>query len=87
MLLENRPDFAYKWPMSTLTEIERAADALPLEQQENLFEWLGERMRRRRLDNASPHSVLEIPPVSLGQVIRPLNRDDDLLCEMLEGRQ
>ena len=73
--------------MSTLTEIERAADSLPLEQQENLFEWLAEQLRRRRLGNASPHSVLEIPSVSLGQVICPLNRDDDLLGEMLEGRQ
>jgi len=68
-------------------EIERAADALPLEQQENLFEWLAERVRRRRLDGASAHSVLDIPPVSLGRMIRPLNLDDDLLGEMLEGRQ
>jgi len=73
--------------MSNLTEIERAADALPLEQQENLFAWLAERMRRRHLNSASPHSVLEIPPVSLGRVIRPLKPDDDLLGEMLEGRQ
>jgi hypothetical protein len=73
--------------MSTLTEIERAADSLPLEQQENLFEWLAEQLRRRRLGSASAHSVLEIPPVSLGHVMRPLNRDDDLLGEMVEGRQ
>jgi len=67
-------------------EIERAADALPLEQQQNLFEWLAERMRRRRLDGNSAHSVLDIPPVSLGRVIRPLSPDDDLLGEMLEER-
>jgi hypothetical protein len=73
--------------MSTLTEIERAAEALPQEQQEHLFEWLAGRMRRRRLDGASPHSVLDIPPVSLGRVIRPLNPEDDLLGEMLEGRR
>jgi hypothetical protein len=85
--LENILGFAYKNPMSNLTEIERAADALPLEQQENLFAWLAERMRRRHLNSASPHSVLEIPPVSLGRVIRPLKPDDDLLGEMLEGRQ
>jgi hypothetical protein len=73
--------------MSTLTEIERAADALPLDQQESLFEWLSERVRSRRLNNAPPHSVLDIAPVSLGRVIRPLSSNDDLLGEMLEERQ
>jgi hypothetical protein len=72
--------------MSTLTEIERAADALPHDQQEELLEWLSERMRRRNLNSASPHSVLDIGPVSLGPVIRPLGPDDDLLGEMLEQR-
>lgn len=32
------------------------------------------------------HSVLDIPPVSLGGVLKPLSSDDDLLGEMLEGR-
>jgi hypothetical protein len=73
--------------MSTLTEIERAADALPQDQQESLFKWLSDRMRRPRLNSASPHSVLDIAPVSLGRVIRPLSPDDDLLGEMLEQRQ
>jgi hypothetical protein len=73
--------------MSTLAEIERAADALPPDQQESLFEWLSMRMRNRRLEGVAPHSVLDIAPVSLGGVIRPLTRDDDLLGEMLEDRQ
>jgi hypothetical protein len=73
--------------MSTLTEIEQAADALPWDQQESLFKWLSERMRKRNFDRASLHSVLDIPPVSLGRVIRPLTSDDDLLGEMLDGRQ
>ena len=73
--------------MSTLKEIERAADALPPDQQGSLLEWLAERMRRRRLGSAPPHSVLDIAPVSLGRVIRPLGPDDDLLGEMLDGRQ
>jgi predicted DNA-binding antitoxin AbrB/MazE fold protein len=34
---------------------------------------------------ASRHSVLDIPEVSLGKVLRPLAADDDLLGEMLEG--
>ena len=33
-----------------------------------------------------PHSVLDIPPVSVGAVLRPLTSEDDLLGEMLEGR-
>jgi hypothetical protein len=36
--------------------------------------------------DAQVHSVLEIPPVSLGSLRRPLMADDDLLGEMLEGR-
>lgn len=34
-----------------------------------------------------PHSVLDIPPVSVGAVLRPLTSEDDLLGEMLEGRR
>jgi hypothetical protein len=34
----------------------------------------------------SSHSLLNIPPVSLGPVLCPLGADDDLLGEMLEGR-
>jgi hypothetical protein len=87
ILLENRLALSIKRSMSTLTEIERAADALPDEQQESLLEWLSERMRRRQLKSAFPHSVLEIAPVSLGRAIHPLSSDDDLLNEMLEHRQ
>jgi hypothetical protein len=32
------------------------------------------------------HSVLDIPPVGLGPVVKPLNTSEDLLGEMLEGR-
>jgi hypothetical protein len=32
------------------------------------------------------HGILDIPPVSLGAIVRPFNADDDLLAEMLEGR-
>jgi hypothetical protein len=35
---------------------------------------------------AQRHSALDIPPVSLGSMLRPLSADDDLLGEMLEGR-
>ncbi len=32
------------------------------------------------------HSILDIPTVRVGAVLRPLTSDDDLLGEMLEGR-
>jgi hypothetical protein len=31
-----------------------------------------------------PHSILDIQPVSVGALLRPLTSDDDLLGEMLE---
>jgi hypothetical protein len=37
-------------------------------------------------EGAPPHSLLDIPPVSLGPPRRPLTAEDDLLGEMLEGR-
>ncbi len=37
-------------------------------------------------ETSQPHSVLDVPTVSLGSVIDPLLFDDDLLGEMLEGR-
>jgi hypothetical protein len=38
-----------------------------------------------RANAPKPHSILDIPPVSVGAVLRPLSSDDDLLDEMLEG--
>ena len=38
------------------------------------------------LEGSRPHSILNIPTVSVGAVLRPLTADDDLLGEMLEGR-
>jgi hypothetical protein len=70
--------------MTTLAEIERAADALPQHQQEQLLERLAERIRRQRRSSPPLHSVLDIAPVSLGQAIRPLSADDDLLGELME---
>jgi hypothetical protein len=32
------------------------------------------------------HSILDIPSVSLGSVLRPFSDEDDLMEEMLEGR-
>ncbi len=38
------------------------------------------------LAGSKAHSILDIPPVSLGSAVRPLTAEDDLLGEMLEGR-
>ena len=39
-----------------------------------------------RMEGSRPHSVLDIPTVRVGAVLRPLTADDDLLGDMLEGR-
>jgi hypothetical protein len=38
------------------------------------------------LPDAPTHGLRDIPPVSLGSVLRPLTSEDDLLGEMLEDR-
>jgi hypothetical protein len=40
----------------------------------------------RLMTGSRPHSVLDIPPVSVGAVLRPLTSDDDLLGEMLDSQ-
>lgn len=72
--------------MSTLPEIEAAAEALPIEDQKSLLAWLSSRVRQTRGDADQGHSVLDIDTVSLGRVLESLDADDDLLYEMLEGR-
>lgn len=72
--------------MTTLAEIEAAAAALPLDEQKELFNWLASRIRQDESSSTPTHSVLNIPPVRLGEILKPLTRDDDLLDEMLEGR-
>ena len=39
-----------------------------------------------RMEGSRPHSILDIPTVRVGAVLRPLTSDDDLLGDMLEGR-
>jgi hypothetical protein len=39
-----------------------------------------------RPSNRKGHSILDIPAVSVGAILRPLTSEDDLLGEMLEGR-
>ena len=79
--------------MTTLSEIEHAADALPPEQKQQLVQFLLTRLAPHGAGVAPStpgstqyHSILDIQPVHLGAVLRPLTPDDDLLGEMLEGR-
>ena len=82
--------------MNTLSEIEAAVESLSMRQQEALFTSLAARLGRAvspgLRENLCPptrprHSLLDIPPVHLGGVLRPLSPDDDLLGEMLEDRR
>jgi len=81
--------------MSTLREIEAAVESLPVTQQEALFHFLAARLgqlesreSQSSLEGSEtrPHSVLDIPTVQVGRVLRPLSSDDDILGEMLESR-
>lgn len=74
--------------METLAEIAAAAAAsLPLEQQKRLIDDLSQRLNALRSKAAPPHGVLDIPPVSLGKLLRGAQANDDLLGEMLEHRR
>jgi len=72
--------------MTTFAEIEAAAVALPLDEQKKLFDRLALRFRQNQSETSTTHGVLEIAPVSLGEILKPLTDEDDLLDEMLEGR-
>ena len=77
--------------MSTLTEIEAAVEKLPPLQQEQLLFFLTARLHSKRnlllpTPARAERNVLDIAPVSVGEVLHPLSPDDDLLDEMLEGR-
>jgi hypothetical protein len=38
-------------------------------------------------EDAERHSISDLPPLDLGETVRPLSADDDLLAEMLESLQ
>jgi hypothetical protein len=77
--------------MTTLSEIEQAVEALPPEQKRQLVQFLLTRLgpnggATASVGSLTGHSILDIAPIHLGAVLRPLTPDDDLLGEMLEGR-
>ena len=76
--------------MHDLTELETAAAALPIQEKRALLQFLLSQVHEASVDAADlrvpSHSVLDIEPVSVGAILQPLTCDD-LLGEMLEGRQ
>ena len=71
--------------MTTLAEIESAVSNLPHQQKFELLRFLAKELEppvSPTLGSTS-RSVLDIVPVSLGAILRPLD-NDDLLGEMLE---
>lgn len=38
------------------------------------------------VDATQGHSILDVPTFSVGEILKPLSPDDDILGEMLEGR-
>ncbi|MCB1227319.1 MAG: hypothetical protein KDK99_15985 [Verrucomicrobiales bacterium] len=67
--------------MSKLAEIESAVPDLGLQELVHLEQLVREtRLRRERKTRPS---ALDLPPLTLGKVLRPLDADDDLLEEMI----
>jgi hypothetical protein len=80
--------------MATFTEIEAAAGALAPPDRERLIrfllsQWNEPLMAGGDHPGVGPqrHSVGDIAPVSVGRMLWPLVGSDDLLGEMIEGRQ
>jgi hypothetical protein len=72
----------------TLEQLRNAILQLPDAQRRELVEEIGRFPSTyvERADASKAHSILDIPPVHVGAVLRSLTSDDDLLGEMLEGR-
>lgn len=71
--------------MSTLAEIEAAVPKLNAEELVELEKFV--QNERRKAAQPAGHSVLDIPSVHVGRILKPLSADDDFLGEMLEGRR
>jgi hypothetical protein len=72
----------------TLEQLRNAILQLPDAQRRELLDEIA-RVRSTDAERAAApkaHSILDIPLVRLGAVLRPLTSDDDLLGEMLDDR-
>lgn len=73
----------------TLLELQTAAASLLPHEKRKLIEFLGAQFAQQVDAEKVPkkgRSVLDIPAVSVGKVLRPFPLGDDLQGEMLEGR-
>lgn len=75
--------------MTTFMEIETAVASLSADEKRELYRYLEGQVRSSAVPTKKQrgHRFLDIPPIHLGGILRPLTRDDDLLEEMLEGRK
>jgi hypothetical protein len=71
--------------MSTLTEVEAIVPKFTVEELAELEKLV--QITRRQKEQATKHSLLDLPRFSVGGILRPLSSDDDLLGEMLEERK
>ena len=59
----------------------------PANEKRELLQFLVSRLHEEGIDAANlqlpSHSILDIEPLSVGAVLQPLGRDDDVLGEML----
>ena len=78
--------------MSTVAEIEDAMKRLPLSEKLRLLNSLSNALAEEQsaafstVGQTQPQSVLDIPAVSVGGILRPTGDRGDLLDEMLEDR-
>lgn len=70
--------------MSTLAEVESAVADFSVEELTELERFV--RKTRRMKFEKKQHSVLDIEPSHLGEILRPLGTRDEWYDEMLEGR-
>ena len=75
--------------MLSLAEIEKAVDHLTADEKRELHRYLQETLQNcvSATPVAMEHSVRDIRVVRLGSVLSAPGPDDDLLGEMLEGRE
>ena len=70
--------------MSTLAEIEAAVPRLSVEELAQLERFI--RQARQEKQRSKPHSVLDLKPVHLGEMLRPLGDREEWYDEMREDR-
>jgi hypothetical protein len=77
-------NYAWRNPMVVRGHVKNGV--VVLEEGANLPEGQEVTVHSPRSLKQGSHSLLDIPPVSVGAILKPLTSDDDLLGEMLEGR-